>query len=108
MTDLEAAKCIFIDILKTCSEGNKSFANSSLTDQRIDSIIASSKLRNDGFHTDIDPENKLNRYQPSCYSTYNSKIVIEKYNNAKKKSMEQQSTSLIGSPSNKKPCLRSK
>ena len=68
MTDLEAAKCISIDILKTCSEGNKSFGNSTLTDQRIDSIIASRKLRNDGFHIDIDPENKLYRYHPSCYS----------------------------------------
>ena len=74
-------KCVYEDVLKTCSEGDKTFAQKCLKDQRIQSIReSSSKERTDGFHSIF---KRHYRYHTSCYSTYKSKKVIEKYKNAK-------------------------
>lgn len=105
-------KCVFENVLKTCS-GDKTFAEKCLTDQRIQSIIESSKERADGFHSIVRTDNRHYRYHKSCYSTYTSKKVIEKCKNAKRKSMQSPLGSPIGSPlgsptSSKRTCLRSR
>ena len=109
-------KCVFEGVLKTCSE-DKTFAEKCLTVQRIQSFIERSKERADGFYSIVKTEDRHYRYHKSCYSTYTSKKVIEKCNNAKRKSMQSPLGSPIGSPtgsplgsptSTKKICLRSR
>ena len=106
----EEPNCIFSSILKTCSEGNKQISKSILTEQRLKSILNSSKERNNGFESilsnqSINETEKL-YYHQSCYINYNSKSKIEKYLTDKRKVLEKQSSSTLTSPPSKK--LRSR
>ena len=109
MDEPEKKKCIFTTILNSCPGGEKSFSPKPLSDYCVCIVIQSSKEREDGFATNFQSQSSElpppYQYHKSCYSSYTSESKIEKCIKAKRKSVENQSSSLA-SPPNKR--LRSR
>ena len=75
-------RCIFSDVLDTCSI-DKSYANSVLSSARKNTVIAASHQRQDSLHETIEERDQI--YHTLCYTAYTSKEKIQRH--LKRKSM---------------------
>lgn len=80
-------ECIFKDILKSCSNGNKVFSPKPLTDHQVNKVQTCSAERGDKFYKEkLNNTNVEFHYHTSCYASYTSQDKIEKYVKSVKKS----------------------